>query len=945
MNLCSRNSLLNGAASCVSAILLSSCGTMTAQNSLTPDHELIVLSGNDDVVSGELHNGFEYHIDTWATGASTVEFRLKVDVGSLDEADNEAGFAHFVEHMAFNGTEHYPGQELTRYLESTGMDFGGDINAHTAYDETVYQLSVPSNQPELVKEAYQVLSDWAQGITFDPAEVEAEKGVVIEEWRLGDAGEAPVWKQRYQSLYRGTDYLERFPIGTPESIQNATAESLRALYERTYRADRMTLYVSGDLELADAQYRIQQAFADVPRSDTFKPHRPDVDYSDGRYWVVGDETVTSGYLEQGRVLSFAPLTTISGQRDELFSEVLIKALQERSEQWGMRQAPVMDVEVYDYFLEDGAYAVDLTASSRGELVLSQAADVEGIWQRLIQHGVSAEEYRAYGRRVVNDLRVQGDVMADYSAYERIDWIKVFTESDLALFDWDDYVKAVRDLHNYYSHEDFNAWLADRLSQAPIIAGAVLPPTEIDDWRVSDLRSTIELASNQAVEAATVTLASDLDVPLNRRSGEVVSIEDTVVPDLKRITLSNGLTVWYFPSNVERHRVIVNLVSRGGTAVRSRRDAALDLFWAEVMMNTAPVSMTQSAYDDWQNARGISGSAYSFTTSSGLFWDGRPESLDWMLAMTAHQMQPMTFDEATVEEFRIGTSEYLKAFPDTPDGRVEAAIKPFIIDQPGFATLKPSDLTNINASSIESYHRQWLSKGTGLELFVIGNVSQDTLIDALETNLAGVPLPEYSDGQVDPYQWSGVHDLQVAAHDEDRTDIEMRIRLEQAIWDQHERLAGRITAGMLEGYLMTEIRENQGNSYDVSVGLDQAEPQVPATFLIISTSTAPSQVARVIDTIETALTEPDPWLSEERLTTAKRQAIEANRRESNNLYDILTNLEFYTRSDRSLEDYPRFGKRLAAVGLKDSLAFLERVQAAEDRLTITIEPLSGQKPES
>ncbi|GGX55823.1 M16 family metallopeptidase [Saccharospirillum salsuginis] len=937
MTTSTRNAILRHPTTWIGTIILTGCASMAGQQSLTPDHELIALYDNEEVVSGELPNGFNYHIDTWAENASTVEFRLKVDFGSLDEAQDELGYAHFIEHMAFNGTEHYPGQSLTDYLKSTGMDFGGDINAYTDFDETVYQLSVPADQPDLVTEAYQVLADWAGGIQFDPAEVEAEKGVVIEEWRLGNSGEAPVWLQQYQSLYQGTDYIERLPIGTPESIEQATAESLRALYERTYRADRMTLYVSGGLSLGDAQYQIHKAFADLPRATDFEPNRPEVDYQGGRYWVASDETITGSYLEQGRVLRPDPLTTVPGQQDELFSELLIKALEERSEQWGDQQTPMVDVEVYAYFQEDDAYVIDLIASPRGPLSVDHAADLESLWQQLIQHGISKEEYQLYGRRLINDLTVQGDALADYSAAERLDWIKFVTESGMTLFDWDDYIDAGQYLHSYYRHDDFNVWLRKHLTEAPIVAGAVVTPNEVSDWNSDELQAVIEQTASRSVAAMDVVIDEQSELALNRRPGEVTLSVGTEIPNLIRMKLSNGLTVWYYPTDIEQNRVIVNLVSRGGTAVKSREDAVLDLFWSNALMDTPPATMSHSAYLDWQNQHGIDGSVYSFDTSSGLYWDGRPDGIDWMLAMIAHQMQPMTFADATVEEYQVGTRDYLTAFPDTPNGRTEAAIKPFIIDQPGFATLTLDDLEGVTVESLTDYQSQWLAKGTGLDLFVIGNVGQDDLVDALEANLAGVPLPDVSDGAVDPYHWSGQQRVRVPAHGEDRTDIDMRIRLTEAIWDQSQRKTANLTAAMLEDYLMSEIREAQGDSYDVTVGVDQAEPEIPATYLIINTSTAPARAEAVLDTVETALAEPDIWLTDDRLEMVKRQDEESDRRMRNNLYEILEDMEFFTRTDRTLEDYTRMDKIRETIGLKDSRQFLSRVQSSEDRLILTIEP--------
>ncbi len=921
------------------ATLLAGCADMAAQpgQPITPAHDLVMIPGNDEVVSGTLANGFQYHIDTWAQGARTVEFRLKVDVGSLDEAEDEKGYAHFIEHMAFNGTQQYPGNSLIDYLKSTGMDFGGDINAHTYYNQTVYQLSVPSDQRDLVLEAYTVLSEWAQGIEFDPAEVEAEKGVILEEWRLQEAGKTPVWLQQYQSFYAGSDYLDHRPIGTPESIQTATAEQLRNLYQRTYRADRMTLYVSGDLDLGDTQYRIHKHFAGLPKSDDFVPNRPEVDYGPARFSVSSDETVANSYLEIARVFRPEPLTTVTGQQQELYTELLAQALEERGKQWSRQQSPVVDTEIYVYEMEDGAFVIDLTLGAEGRLQPSHAEAGERIWQQLIQHGISADEYQLYGRRLIDDLRIQGDTMADYSAAERLDWIKYVTESGLDLFDWDAYIQAARQLHGYYNHRDFNSWLAAEVAEAPVLGAAVLTHAEFDSWSESQLAKAITSMASRSVAAMDVQVEEAADVSLNRRPGEVIAVEETEVPGLKRITLGNGLVVWFYPSDLEANNVIVNLVSRGGTAARSRENAVLDLFWANVLMESPPAGLSRSGYEDWQAARGIEGSVYSFTTSSGLYWTGRPDNLDSMLAMIAHQMQPMELDSQVVNEYLAGIRDYLAALPNTPDGRTEAALRPYVIDHPGFSSIIPGDLGGVTIETLNQYQSQWLSQGTGLDLFVVGNVREKALTEALAKNLAGVPLPHPSTGSVDPDVWQGSQRIAVAAHEEQRTDIDMRVRLAEPVWDQRQRLVARLASAMLEDYLFNEIREVQGDSYDIQVGVDQAEPTVPATIMMISTSTSPERANAVLGSIDKAMQSPEVWLTDTRLNTIKRQERESNRRMRRNLYDILDDIEFFTRSDRELADYNRADKMLDSVGLKDIDRFMADVNRAEDRLIVTLEP--------
>ena len=168
------------------ALLLPAGGALDAQPPAAPDTALsALLPVNTALVHGTLANGVRYFVLRNGRPESRAELRLVVDVGSVLEDDDQLGLAHFVEHMAFNGTRNFPKNELVHYLESIGMRFGADLNAYTSFDETVYMLTVPTDSARLLPRGIEILADWAVGLTFDSAEIERERGVVIEEWRSG----------------------------------------------------------------------------------------------------------------------------------------------------------------------------------------------------------------------------------------------------------------------------------------------------------------------------------------------------------------------------------------------------------------------------------------------------------------------------------------------------------------------------------------------------------------------------------------------------------------------------------------------------------------------------------------------------------------------------------------------------------------------------------------
>jgi len=212
---------------------------------------------------GTLPNGMTYYVRKNGRPENRVALRLAVKAGSILEDEDQRGLAHFLEHMNFNGSEHFKPGELVAYLESIGARFGADANAYTSFDETVYMLDVPTDKPGLVDKGLVALSDFAARATLSDAEIEKERGVVLEEWRLGQGASSRIQRKQLPVLLHGSRYAERLPIGTPEVIRGFPSERLRAFDRAWYRPDRMAVVAVGDVDPAALEAAIRAAFADV----------------------------------------------------------------------------------------------------------------------------------------------------------------------------------------------------------------------------------------------------------------------------------------------------------------------------------------------------------------------------------------------------------------------------------------------------------------------------------------------------------------------------------------------------------------------------------------------------------------------------------------------------------------------------------------------------------
>ena len=167
-----------------------------------------------------LPNGLRYYIRTNKQPKDRAELRLVVNAGSILEDEDQQGLAHFVEHMAFNGTKNFPGDGVVKFLQSLGMRFGADLNASTSFDETIYMLTAPTDKPDVLDKAFLILEDWAHNVSFNTAEVDKERGVIMEEWRLRRGAGARIQDKELPIILKGSRYADRIPIGKTEILQN-----------------------------------------------------------------------------------------------------------------------------------------------------------------------------------------------------------------------------------------------------------------------------------------------------------------------------------------------------------------------------------------------------------------------------------------------------------------------------------------------------------------------------------------------------------------------------------------------------------------------------------------------------------------------------------------------------------------------------------------------------
>jgi zinc protease len=246
------------------------------------------------IKKGVLANGLTYYIRKNEKPEKRAELRLVVKAGSILEDEDQLGLAHFIEHMAFNGTENFAKNDLISYLQSIGVKFGADLNAYTSFDETVYILPIPTDDQKILNQSFQILEDWAHKLTFDPEQIDSERGIVIEEWRTGRGANQRMRDQTLPVLLKDSRYADRLPIGDEGSLENFSHESLKRYYKDWYRPDLMAVIVVGDIVIEEMEEKIKTHFSILKNPENPRPREEYAvpDHKETLVTVASDEEAT-----------------------------------------------------------------------------------------------------------------------------------------------------------------------------------------------------------------------------------------------------------------------------------------------------------------------------------------------------------------------------------------------------------------------------------------------------------------------------------------------------------------------------------------------------------------------------------------------------------------------------------------------------------------------------
>lgn len=541
---------------------------------------LFSCSDKDLPIIGVNEAGVAYYVKANETPKNKAYLQLAVKAGSCDERDDQRGLAHFLEHMAFNGTRSYEGKELVAFLESMGVAFGPELNAYTSYNETVYELEVPTDKPHLLDEAINILQEWAFHITLDQEQTEKERGVILEEKRLRNSAAMRAHRTMTDALFVGSLYADRDPIGTEESIATADRARLLDFYTARYTPQNMAVFIVGDIDAAAAVERLQ-TFAPAAVSErTAAPPDLTVPFDTERQITVfTDPELTGASLTVWRKRPPQPLISEEARRADLIRRL---------------GAGILSQTVNDLILSGESELISFAAydspfvrtlSVFGMEAALPLADIETPLRQLIAL------LKGFGAGLCDEAKLQrakqtaltnADALeAQIPTYESLaylnwykdDWLNGHTTVSVA-----DYVASVRRIVPTVTLSEINELFTEYFNGLNTVFSLSAPSLPFEEAEAQALIERL-LAETEPFMPASPDTAAEF-FPYEPVPGSITGQRQVKEAGAVRYTLSNGITVWARPSDFKKNAVEMKAFQNGGLSLASKAEYASALLCAD-----------------------------------------------------------------------------------------------------------------------------------------------------------------------------------------------------------------------------------------------------------------------------------------------------------------------------------------------------------------------------
>ena len=892
-------------------------------------HDRSNLQPDPALVFGTLENGLRYVIMQNDEPKDRVGLYLNIQAGSLEETDNQRGYAHFLEHMLFNGTTNYPPGTLVEYFQSIGMGFGSDTNAHTSYDETVYRLLLPDGTEKNLHDGLLVMADYARGALLLENEVERERGIILAEKRTRDSANYRLYQKRTKFSYAGTRITERFPIGTEETLRKADSKSLRSFYDSWYRPENMILVVVGDVNVDLVGKLVVERFNPLG-APAINPDCYDfgeVEEIGEHFLYVYEPEIGSTEITIGTSWNIMPeADTIKRQQVEIKKYTAVLLFRNRLKQI-VRQTGSPLTKAHSYsgsFLERIGYAT-VSAKVEGENWQDGFELLNISLRQSIEHGFSSRELVRVKKEIMADLQKDVQTVASRDSRKLASNIintlnsnEVFLSPQQAL---ELYGPVVESMSLSDANDIFkNMWSYD--NRRVIVAGTAVIEGEKDPEET--IRNVYELSRLRQIDPWQED--NEVAFPYLPVPNAVFSISnhdyfDAI--DMDRFTYANGTVLNVKKTSFQPNEVLVNV--HFGLGKSSEEIPGLAMLADAVVNESGVGSLTRSQLEDALAGHNVNVSFRTGEESFSLKGKGLSSELELMFQLIGTRL----FDPAFREEAYLLSMERFTQMYEQMSSSVDGAMQmqggTFLTgDNPHYGMPEADQFKQLTLDQV----KQWFAPvfdGAPLEISVVGDVDSTHVAD-LVGRYFGMQNRQYEHadviGSVEFPAGGSLHNSVVTQVDKALVAIAWPT---DDFWDISRTRRLNILSRVFADRLRVEIREKLGAVYSPQVGNQSSRSQPGYGILRAMLTVDPDKSEDVVAKVrEVGLTLSMEGVREEELTRSLEPSLTAIKdMKQTNRYWMESVLSLSSRHNEQLEWPLTIQEDFASITAKEISEFASR----------------------
>ena len=805
------------------------------------------------LVEGMLPNGFSYYIMHNEKPKDMVEFRLLINVGSLEEDDDQRGLAHFIEHMAFNGTEHFKKNELISFLESIGLKFGGDLNANTGYTRTLYKLTVPV-KGENVEKAFTVLKDWADGVQFDPEEFNKERGVILEEKRLRNSPSFRIYEQFIPLFFEGSKYKDRMVIGKEDVLKNAPVQRAVDFYKKWYRPELMSLIVVGDMNVTQTEKRIRETFGSLKNSNHTRPvSRLVPEHNTTRVMTLTDRELSNNSADIYFVERRLGTVTEVEKKEDILDWVVMLMFNLNAQKVLMEPGTkALSMRMADSTLTPLKHAFDFSVSYKAEEREAAFYQLASLMARFEKFGFSKEDLETVRKQMLTLNENSHKEYPNTKSATFASQIARSIESGAVFVDEMYDYNLSKKILNALTLHDINARFREIVKNRD---------------RIILFTDTLKEPMSKKKALAFITKAyKEVSVPKNDTAAPKQLMSETL-PDrhivekkydkkhhIYSYRLENNVTVSFMPTKLKKNEVLLSAVSLGGSSNVPLNDLNNTKKAASWVVASAP-----GVFKPYQLKSLLADKKLGYNFAIGRFYErvegsSSSQDLESLMQLIYLQVTQPKIDPAMANRLRNSLYSRVAEADRNPVYRFRKALLSYYFKKnPRIRFDTKESIANLDTAQMLARFKQKFSDMNHFHFVIVGDTTPQQLEPLIARYLGNLPTGR-KDEMYDSRPYDRLHGKEKFVKHFNTTEIanismQYRSKLPFSIETMAQMDAVK---NILTVRLRNLIREEKSGTYGVGVGCDMLRELGDVTVCSIDFAADPERVDELVSSVKKVL---------------------------------------------------------------------------------------------